>query len=562
MLIFSALLAEDPSVELYYPLIILLLLAPAAMGLLFSLRVSVGYYIALFAGLAVGDAVMLVPLTFGSGRTTGEAAIAFLLIGLCAIPIAFITLFVSALVLLPKSLLKTVPKKYRAWAFAVSALFVLVPLLFEKSRIDSPEAFAEMVRNHPESLDNKRIGDFFLKDDTLTLEGRTFEGVEFIRSKINSATIRNVTFKNCLFKESDFDEVTLENVTFENCTFARFPSHYSDRHAGFEAVVCTNVVFSGGRLEHLRLNARQGGDVVVKNVKVRAPEGYTRLFGGGALDLRIDNSVFDGDMTLAWTEGHYRATLHVTNSRFTVPKNMLFRCSDMKTVWLENCYFDTGSIASGETMVIKNCHLATGVVQNFRDVTQQKRPESEWRKQTIYVENCEFPAQRSDWGWEYGTTFYNHYPENDIYILGKPPRQKKVNLGLSGGGRMHIFDAELAGLDIRGGDKAPPVELNLKNVVIDGGPRKDKYSRVDFESVILADGKWDDVSIFPQVNMEGADIRALTVHNLQFPKGEPWVNADQNTLSAMKVSETPLDIPRPHVPTLMELGIVDPLETR
>lgn len=557
MLILWSVLAEDPSVELYYPAIALLLLAPAALGFFFGLRVTAAYYAAMIAGLMVGDLTLLA-LSVLASASSGDAALAFLIIGLCAIPAAFVLGFIVALVFLPKNLLKTVPKKYRGGILAISVLFVLVPLLFGKGRIDSAEAFAETVRNAPESLGNKRIGDFFLKDHTLTLENGTFEGIEFVKSSIQGLTIRNVIFRDCLFKESDFEEATLENVTFENCVFARFPSHYTDRNARFETIVCDNVVFSGGRLEHLRFNARRGGNVVVKNVKLRAPKDYTMLFDGGALNLRIDNCEFDGKMTLAWTEGDYRATLHVTNSRFTVPKGTLFRCNDMKVVWLENCRFDTGSIPTAETAVIRNCRLGTAVRQNFRDVTQRKRADKEWRRQTVYVENCEFPMRRDDWGREYGTIFYNQHPENDIYILGESPRQKNVNLDLSGG-RMHVFDAEIQSFGIRGGDNAPPVELNLKNVVIDGGPWKGEYPRVDLKAAILAGGKWEDVSVFPQVNVEGAQIRALTVHNLRFPGGDPWVNAGENAFSAMEVSGTPLDISRPRVPTLEELGIVDPL---
>lgn len=459
MLLLWTLIAEDPSVELYYPAVVLLLLVPAVLGYFFSLRVTAAYYIAVIAALVVGDLVLLLPLIFGGGRTSGETMLAFLIIGLGAIPVAFPIGFVLCLGLLPKNLLKAVPKKQRAVGLAISALLVVLPLLFGKSRIDTPEAFVELVRNSPQSLNNKKVGEFFLKVDDLILEDATFEGVEFLESKIHNLIIRNVTFKNCLFKESTFEELALENVTFENCVFARFPSQYSSRYADFETIACKNVVFSGGSLEYLHFNVRGGGNVLVKDVKFRAPKkDHPRLFGGGALDLSVDNSTFDGEMTLAWMDGDNRATLHVTNSRFTVPDSLLLRCSDMKTVWLENCYFDTGSIPSGETTVIRNCHLATSVRQNFRDVTQQKRPDSEWLKHTIYVEDCEFPVRSTYPGWEHGTLFNNQHPETDIYIMGKAPRQKGVNLGLSGGGRMHVFDAEIQCLNITGGSKAIPVE--------------------------------------------------------------------------------------------------------
>ena len=560
MYIFFMMLAEDPSVELYYPLIALLVLLPAALGYFFSLRVSAAYYIALLVGLLFGDAVMLVPLALGGGASSGEAAIAFLLIGMCAIPLAFLFAFIVALVYLPAGPLKSVAKKYRACAFAAGVLLMLVPLIFGKGRIDSPEAFNELVRTDPAALGGKRVGDFFLKGENLVFENITFDGTDFIKSKIHNMTFRNVTFKNCLFKESTFEDLSLENVTFENCTFARFASDYYDRGADFVTDVCDNVVFSGGRLEFLRFNAPSGSDVTVKNVTFRAPKkGYIRLFGGGAVNLRIDNCTFDGEMTLAWMEGHDQATLHVTDSRFTVPESMLFRCSDMKVVWLENCHFATPSVPSGETTVIKNYHLATSVRQSYRDVTQQKRPESEWRKQTIYVENCEFPVQLSDWGWEYGMTFYNRHPGNDIYVFGKQPRQEKVNLSLSGGGRISVFDAELRLFDTGGGDDAPTAEVNFKNVILDGGPWREKFPPIDFSRTVLAGGRWEEVSIFPQVDMKDADIRALTVHKIRFPKGEPWIHADANTFSTMKVSESPLDIPRPRIPTLTELGVVDRL---
>lgn len=216
----------------------------------------------------------------------------------------------------------------------------------------------------------------------------------------------------------------------------------------------------------------------------------------------------------------------------------------MKAIWIADSRFESVNIPTARMLVVKNSYLGNSISYAGGET---KKPH------TIYLENCEYPL-RTRYSDKFGTGFQIGDNEADIFIYGKAPRQKNVYFGQRGG-RMHVFDAEIVCLDLMGG--AYPSELYLKNVVIRGENWKSDNPSINLDRTLIVKGAWEDVEIYSKVYVKDADIRALTIHNLRFPDGSPWVEANEATFAAMTESDVALDIPRPPVPTLEELGIAD-----
>lgn len=87
--------------------------------------------------------------------------------------------------------------------------------------------------------------------------------------------------------------------------------------------------------------------------------------------------------------------------------------------------------------------------------------------------------------------------------------------------------------------------LNLRNVTIKGGK---------FWQGRIKSGQWENVKIYPEVNVENANIENIVGYNVTFPEGSPWRGKAKN--ASMTVSKTPFEWPEIKVPTPEELGLI------
>lgn len=565
MVTLGAILLVNPRLGLFVPLVAAFLIIPAFIGL-FSLRQTVCYYLTVISGLVLADVITLVLANQGGsgGRGSPEAGWVVVFLGLAGLPLGFLAGLVLSNIFLPKNLLKNVKRKYRVCAFVLSLLLLGGSLFMRKEVVKSPESLLELARGGPEALNNKSVRNIALalESETLIIEDRVFRGLEFIDcrfgedrilrelefadSRIGGVVFRNVTFDNCLFDNSRFLNVALDNVTFKNCTFKK--GEYNDTY--FEAEVL-NATFDGGHLDGLRVNAENGGAVTLRNIRL-AESGRQRPspIHGSKIHLRVDNCVFEGRARAGDIDGAGEATLYVTDSRFVGDNSGFFIFGgDMKAIWIADSRFEGVDIPTARTLVIKNSYLGNGIGYAGGDAKE---------RHAVYLENCEYPL-RTRYDDKFGTGFQIGDDDADLFLYGKAPRQKNVHFSQRGG-RMHVFDAEIACLDLMGG--AYPAELYLKNVVVKGGSWKAQDPAINLDRTLIVKGAWEDVEIYPKVYVKDADIRALTVHNLRFPDGSPWMDAGEATFAAMTESGVPLNIPRPSIPTLDELGIVDSAANR
>ena len=113
------------------------------------------------------------------------------------------------------------------------------------------------------------------------------------------------------------------------------------------------------------------------------------------------------------------------------------------------------------------------------------------------------------------------------------------------GGRVTIknVDFESLGLSI---DEDPIGSLNLHNVTIRKG---------DWEEGTLRGGQWENVTIYPPVQVPDATIQNVKTRYLTFPQGSPWVDRNSATSIDIQDSPIPFEWPEIKVPTPEELGI-------
>jgi hypothetical protein len=88
--------------------------------------------------------------------------------------------------------------------------------------------------------------------------------------------------------------------------------------------------------------------------------------------------------------------------------------------------------------------------------------------------------------------------------------------------------------------------LNLRNVVIrEGG----------WEDLVLKGGQWENVQIYPPVDITNATIENVIGYNVTFPEGNPWTGQPASNIS-MTMVNTPFQWEEVKVPTPEELGLI------
>jgi hypothetical protein len=137
---------------------------------------------------------------------------------------------------------------------------------------------------------------------------------------------------------------------------------------------------------------------------------------------------------------------------------------------------------------------------------------------------------------------------NRCFVLGG--KNKASGFGITSG-TVYLFDLVLENLElIQTMAPGPFSGLHLRNVDIHGGT---------WEQVLLEGGQWENVRIYPEIQVRNTTLGELRMHKVSFPEGSPWRGKEEIRLSPV-YSASPFDWPEVHVPTPEELGLSRKLE--
>jgi hypothetical protein len=346
--------------------------------------------------------------------------------------------------------------------------------------------------------------------------------------------IKNVTLKKTVFKDIDLRETVFENVIFEDCDFINVYSFdmkinnvlfkrgrmikrigldkNADVRSQFNSVHLENVIFDATKFDGFRIQGASRGPVWFMNITdISGIE--SSLINGRNLWIRIDNCV---RKNAQFVSNHGDATIYATNSTF---ENSGFAGSGASVIYAQNCIFVRSHFGNAKILVVRDSK-ASGPVQS---------------RGTAYFVDNEYIGQISMRG-ETNSRFF---------VVNRQMAKGKLNLL---GGEFFIYNTEiLNGVLHQTFDKPPYItSFNIKNVIIrEGGNWKD---------LILHRGQWENVQIYPPVNVENAKIEGVRAYNLTFPKGNPWTG--QIASGKITESDAPFTWPEIHVPTPEELGLV------
>jgi uncharacterized protein YjbI with pentapeptide repeats len=157
--------------------------------------------------------------------------------------------------------------------------------------------------------------------------------------------------------------------------------------------------------------------------------------------------------------------------------------------------------------------------------------------QEVYLFNNLYPPYKTNI-----RSSLNGSKTTNIYIVGNNQKNAQLNIL---GGNVTISNLDCINLLVTKWVEGVN-SLNLFNVKIYGA---------NFEDLILYGGQWENVEIYPPINVPNAKIENLNVYNVSFPKGRPWVESTPYT--DIKITESPIPFvwPNIHVPTPEELGL-------
>lgn len=73
----------------------------------------------------------------------------------------------------------------------------------------------------------------------------------------------------------------------------------------------------------------------------------------------------------------------------------------------------------------------------------------------------------------------------------------------------------------------------------------------DFSAIQLYIGKWNNLDLYPSIDVTNARIGTIQGYNVEYPKGNPWNNGEVE----IEYHHEPLEVEKPPVPTREELGL-------
>jgi len=399
-----------------------------------------------------------------------------------------------------------------------------------------PEFNAAVVK-YPGLLDNRHIKGKRLdgwKDDcsdgvhweNLVIHNLTLENVEMWR-----AHLKNVTFVDCKFIKVDFSRSIFDNVKFIRGKIYGYskpdqPRPSNDYESTFDAIYITRVLFDGTEFgQSVDMNFSDG-IVVMRNIKADLPPKKNNwLLYGYDLQVRMDNCKVSNQAAVL-LQGE-KDTLYATNSRFINAELKL----KGPAAWIENCELKSPTrLPQAATVVIKNSKLS-GVGVGGQD------------NQRYFLVGNTFirPADPDEPTVALLPTRENTTIDNThLYLYADTEIPGRVGVD---GGNIHIYGAKIGGLYMGHQNFGTHMaSLNLQNVKIGQG----KWKLAD-----VRHGKWENVEIYPPVDLNGAKFGEIIGHRVEFPRGTPWKNGELKITN----SSEPLTFDKPPVPTLEETGL-------
>ena len=368
-----------------------------------------------------------------------------------------------------------------------------------------------------QDLNGRKISGFI--DGGLTLENVTLKGTTFIDVEARNSHFKNVIFEDCTFIKVDFRESTFENVSFIGGKMAyRGDTNFRYNLTNFAGSVFSGtVLFDSVTLDNAYISGIQGGNdnlVVFRNMQ--GIRNGMSVINGDDINLRVENCSSEEYLFAALFEN---STIYAINSTFTGSGF----AGNAEAVYIDNCKLLDGSTGGmARTIVIKNSVVCGGL----------GGPHA----QNIYLINNQYPVMKQ------GRANLACSENTTVFIDGQNVKNARMMIF---GGRVTIknVDFESLGLSI---DEDPIGSLNLHNVTIRKG---------DWEEGTLRGGQWENVTIYPPVQVPDATIQNVKTRYLTFPQGSPWVDRNSATSIDIQDSPIPFEWPEVHVPTPEELGI-------
>jgi uncharacterized protein YjbI with pentapeptide repeats len=355
------------------------------------------------------------------------------------------------------------------------------------------------------TLRNGELDD--LNFENVTLKDVTFKEVIFRRPRF-----KNVIFENCNFEGSRFSSGVYDGVLFKGGSMQPTTSHGKIQPQELSYSQFSNVVLDGVKIHGGKLSGT--GDLVIfKNMPDINGFGSHRpsFFSGTGNRVRIDNCIVKNTGFV-----HDEGKVYVTNSTF---RNATLG-GQPDVAYIEKCYANNG-ITGAKICVATNCDLMAlylgGGEAYFINNTYREKIETSQGFKTFGDEK----------------TF--------IYIIGNGSTVIPYN---ALGGNVTITGSVLKNPYFT---KERDIQsLNLRNVTIRGGEW--------IKSKVLG-GQWENVKIYPPVDITDAVIKNIRGYNVTFPEGPPWTGNSRGQ-AEMIVSKTPFTWPEIHVPTPEELGLI------
>ena len=399
-----------------------------------------------------------------------------------------------------------------------------------------PEFNAAVVK-YPGLLNNQYIKGKQLdgyKDDCS--DGVHWENLVIHNLTLEDVEMRNALLKNVTFVDCNFIKVNFKGSTFDNVKFIRGKIYgYSkpddpgkEYQSVFDDIPITRVLFDGTEFGQ-SVNMSFGyGIVVMRNIKADLPpEKNYGLLHGTDLQVRMDNCRVSNQSAV--NLGGEKNTLYATNSSFTNAKLEL----EGPAAWIENCVVKSSGVPEASTVVVKNCQLERIGIGGGQDSQRYflvgntfSRPQNSNKttlglllaRENTVIDNAHLYL----------------YADTGTHI----PGEVRVNSG-----NIHIYGAEIDELSMRQQPRHNHLaNLDLQNVKIGKG---------NWKLADIRHGKWENVEIYPPVDLTKAKFGEIIGHRVEFPRGTPWKNGELKITNSYEL----LTFDKPPVPTLEETGL-------
>jgi len=368
------------------------------------------------------------------------------------------------------------------------------------------------------------------------ISGKTFTSSK----KIDGLHLKNVTLHGTTFRDITLMHPIFENVIFDDCDFI---------NADIYEAKMKDVLFSKGHIISKGDVVEQAGrgllpdfNATVDNVIFDGTEfnWASLVFSGGMIKLlninKFSKSNISADniylhLESCYIDGHgkYGSSINAGHNSLVTAKKCTFTNSvllagDKSVIYAEGCKFpDNNDIGVPQVLVLKNCDLSAAVRT----------------KGQAYLVNDRYVGLVALW-----SNSESGSPGKGVfYLLNENFEKAKLNLI---DGTFFVQNMEIENGVLHPGQYDNIFRVDLQNVTISGNS--------NWKNLLLqSGGQWENVKIYPSVNVTNAKLGEIHTYNLTYPKGNPWVGS--GSYAKMVPSDKPFDWPEIHVPTEEELGL-------